>query len=258
MAVVPPRPTPSPGFLQSNLHRLGLWLRWCGPGRIAMFAVGALITAVGGLWLIVTPDPSARGEATTAEAMGYAPVTATEFTLLAPSPPQDTGSEGVSSVDTEETLFVHVVGAVVQPGVYSLLPTSRVIDALAAAGGPLETAQVDAMNLAALVNDGQRLVVPTEAQVRAGQYQVPQEHSSAGVGAPVANAGGRGSSEVRININLAGLEELTGLPGVGPAIAAAIIEDRVARGPFVRVEDLLRVRGIGPAKLEALRSRARV
>jgi competence protein ComEA len=262
MAAVPPRPAPSPRFLEGPLANLRAWLRWFGPGRIALAAAGTVITVVGGLWLIFTPDPPAISQEVSAAARGYEAVTPTDYTLILAPTLQPATSEDFGSSPEQEMVFVHVVGAVAQPGVYTLSSRSRVIDALDAAGGPTDVAQVDAMNLAALVSDGQRLVVPTTDDVRAGRYQVPVTSLSPRPGSPAsgsstANAGSRSTGEGPIDINSAGLEELTALPGVGPAIAAAIVEDRNKRGPFASVDDLLRVRGIGPAKLEALRSRAR-
>jgi competence protein ComEA len=258
MAAVPPRPAASPGLLKGTSASLVAWLRWWGTGRIALATAGAVITLIGGLWLILTPDPAAISGELSAAARGYITVPATEYTLQAPPVMSAAISDPVGSISTEQTVFVHVVGAVVRPGVYALAVTARVIDALEAAGGPTDTAQVDAMNLAALVNDGQRLVVPTVAEVRAGSYHAPTGTLSNSSGSPPAQNGNAEVADRRININAAGPEELMALPGIGPAIAAAIVEDRTARGPFSSVDDLLRVRGIGPAKLEALRSRARV
>ena len=258
MVAVPPRPALSPGFLESSRIRIGAWLRWCGPGRIALILAGTVVTLVGGLWLTLTPDPSSLGEKAKAEARGYAAVAPTEYTLMLPPERQLTPPDTAEHVVGEQIVFVHVVGAVHQPGVYALVVTSRVIDAVQAAGGPTDAAQVEAMNLAALVTDGQRLVVPTAVDVRAGSYQRPDGPAPAGVGTPTTNAVTGTMGDTRININSAGPGELSALPGVGPTIAAAIIEDRNMRGPFASVDDLLRVRGIGPAKLEALRSRARI
>jgi competence protein ComEA len=258
MAAVPPRPAASPGLLKATSASLTAWLRWWGAGRIALAAAGAVMTLIGGLWLILTPDPAAISGELSAAARGYVTVPPTEYTLQVRPVISAAISDPVGSLPTEQTVFVHVVGAVERPGVYALPVTARVIDALEAAGGPTDTAHVDAMNLAALVNDGQRLVVPTLTEVRAGSYQAPTGTSSHGSRSPPAQNGNAAVVDSRININAAGPEELTALPGVGPAIAAAIIEDRAARGSFSSVDDLLRVRGIGPAKLEALRSRARV
>jgi competence protein ComEA len=263
MVVLPPRPGSSPGLLASTRSNAAAWMRWFGVGRIALVVAGSLITIIGGLWLTLTPDPSAASEQAAMErAQSYIAVTPTEFTLQPSMGPVTTHSADRAADLSEPMVFVHVVGAVALPGVYSLPATSRVIDAIAAAGGATSEAQVDAMNLAGLLSDGQRLVVPTVAEVRDGSYQLPvagpPASSPGGTGSRPAATGSANEVDRRIDLNSAGAEELTELPGIGPVTAAAIVEDRIARGPFLRVEDLLRVRGIGPAKLEALRHRARV
>jgi competence protein ComEA len=284
MVGVPPRPALSRSLLQRA--RLGrsprrftdlqframAWLRWVGAGRIVMTVLAAVITVVGGFWLLRTPDPHSIREDALAEARSatYEPVTPTEYTLaLGPNSaggaPASAGTRsdpdmsdpGISDPKESAEIVVHIVGAVVAPGVYALDVEARVIDAVRAAGGPTDQAQLDAMNLAATISDGQRLVVPTVAEVRRGSFQPPAEVSPA----PGASRGVTGNAppgDQRININTAGEEELSRLPGVGPATAAAIVADRIERGPFATVDELIRVRGIGPAKLNALRAQARV
>jgi len=128
-------------------------------------------------------------------------------------------------------ITVHVAGAVASPGVVEVAGDSRVGDALAAAGGVLPEADLTRVNLAAPLADGQQVVVPAASPEGA---------------AAVADDG-------RVRLNLAGAEELEGLPGVGPVLARRIIEYREEHGPFTMVEDLLDVAGIGEAKLAALR-----
>ncbi len=142
---------------------------------------------------------------------------------------------------TVATLHVHVAGAVVQPGLYRVVARSRVADVVEAAGGPTGGADLDRLNLAAPVVDGDRVEVPL-----AGQPLVGPTLPSAPTGRDL------------VDVNQAGLAELQQLPGIGPGLAAAIISDRQEHGPFVGVDDLDRVPGIGPATLERLRPQARV
>ncbi len=276
MVVVPPRPTPSQslrsrlaggyalGALADMWSHLAAWLRWVGVGRIVITAVAVVVTVIGGIWLIRTPDPDSVHEAALAEARSatYEPVTPTEYTLITvPTSPAAVEQDHEDPGHTKRQVIVHVVGAVLAPGVYTLEIGARVIDAVRAAGGPTDQAQLDAMNLAAPTSDGQRLVVPTLAEVRSGAYQAPAvvRAPDSPTSSPTSDSpAGSSSGDSRININTAGEEELTRLPGVGPAIAAAIVADRAQRGPFASVEELIRVRGIGPAKLNALRPQARV
>jgi competence protein ComEA len=128
-------------------------------------------------------------------------------------------------------ITVHVAGAVRVPGLVEVPGGSRVADAIVAAGGVMPGADLQGVNLAAPLADGQQLVVPLEVD-----------------GSP-----GAAAADGRIRINVAGAAELEGLPGVGPVLAQRIVDYRDQHGPFTVVEDLLDVPGIGEAKLEALR-----
>ncbi|MBW6468902.1 MAG: ComEA family DNA-binding protein [Coriobacteriia bacterium] len=151
-----------------------------------------------------------------------------------------------AGVDEQPTpLWVHVAGAVRAPGLYELEPGARVGDALTTAGGTLDDAALDAVNLARLLADGEQVYVPSVEEVEAGV--APPGVAAAGA-APNAAAGGGG-----VDINTATAGELEALPGVGPATAAKIIAEREANGPFAAPEDLMRVAGIGEKKFEALR-----
>jgi competence protein ComEA len=135
-----------------------------------------------------------------------------------------------------EKLFVDVVGAVRRPGVYRLAQGSRVADAVARAGGPTRKAQLDLVNLAARIADGEQIVVPRRGSVGSG----------ASVGAPGASGG-------PVHLNSATLEQLDALPGVGPVTAQKILDYRQEHGAFGSVDELDVIPGIGPARLETLR-----
>ena len=134
-----------------------------------------------------------------------------------------------------QPLRVHVAGAVARPDVYSLPPGAILQDAIAAAGGLQAQADLSRLNLAQPLADGQRIEVPLQVETAAA-------------------SGSRSvTSEGRLKLNSATAPELERLPGVGPVLAQKIIEYREQYGPFQRIEDLLQVDGIGPAKLEGLR-----
>ncbi len=143
----------------------------------------------------------------------------------------------VPSVTAPPPVIVHVAGAVVKPGVYQVPADARLVDAIEIAGGTLAEAEPDRLNLAAPVVDGMQIWVPVEGEV-------VTQHAAAGV---------TGDSSGPINLNTASAEQLDALAGVGPSTAAAIMAYREDNGPFLTVDDLLSVPGIGPAKLEALR-----
>ena len=216
------RPVPP----RSVAERARAWVEWFGIGRLLAASVATVIVCAGGVWLVRTPPPATeaslpRATATTTLAADAAPVAA--------SPPS-----------TPAVALVHVAGAVVEPGVYELAGDARVRDAIVAAGGPTETADWNALNLAAVVGDGIKVYVPSVGE------EVPPSLT-----VPVSPVGGQPAGP--IDVNVASAAELEELPGVGPATAAAIVTERERNGPFLDVEDLDRVPGIGPAKLDALR-----
>lgn len=133
-----------------------------------------------------------------------------------------------SPVPTE--LVVQLDGEVARPGLYRLPSGSRVADAVDAAGGPTEQADLNGLNRARLLRDGDRVSIPPR---------------SAGSATPQAAHG--------VNLNTASAEQLEALPGIGPVLARRIVEYRVRHGPFPRLEELLQVEGIGPKLLQELR-----
>ncbi|WP_309069831.1 ComEA family DNA-binding protein, partial [Microbacterium sp.] len=145
-------------------------------------------------------------------------------------------------------IYVHVDGHVRAPGLYVLPAGSRVVDAIAAAGGFADKAERAAVNLARVVADGEQLVVPEEGALP------PQ----AAAPTPGAGDGAAGAAGGTLDLNSADAAALEELPRIGPAIAQRIIEWRDANGRFTAVEDLLAVPGIGDKMLEALRPLVRV
>lgn len=223
MSELPPRPIPPRSVRESATA----WIRWFGLTRLIATAVAVAVVVGGGWMLVRTPPPSA--EATLPVTSGAAP----PATLAVPSTAAETS-----------TFVVHVAGAVAEPGVYDVRGPARVVDAIEAAGGATAEAQLDALNLAAALVDGERIYVPVIGEIVA----------------PVDDGAADGVDAVTrpIDLNTATPAELEELPGIGPATAAAIFEYREEHGPFASVDDLTEVRGIGPAKLDAIRDLVRV
>jgi competence protein ComEA len=169
------------------------------------------------------------------------------------------GAQGAGDVEmTTETerLLVHVAGAVRRPGVYELLAGARIRDALAEAGGGRARADLDALNLAAKVTDGQQVLVARRARPGTAAptaAAAPGSGATAGTGSAAAGGSSAGAT---VNVNQADATQLEALDGVGPAIAQKIIDWRTQNGPFKTVDDLAQVSGIGPKKLEAMRAQA--
>ncbi len=158
------------------------------------------------------------------------------------------GSRGVEvrlpAPTPQPTLKVYVSGEVAAPGVYVVAPGDRVEDAVVAAGGALWGADLSCVNLAARVRDG-------------SQYHVPSVNDGCtpDVSEPTPDDlpdGVELGQESRIDLNSATAEELQVLPGIGEVKANAIVTYRNEVGPFSSVEEVVEVRGIGPATLEAI------
>ncbi|WP_322858974.1 ComEA family DNA-binding protein [Mycobacterium europaeum] len=172
--------------------------------------------------------------------------------------PRSSASPGAGP---ERPVVVSVVGLVHSPGLVTLAPGARVADALQAAGGAVSGADTIGLNMARPLGDGEQLVVglaPVPGQPAALGSSVASGPTAtskpprAGAGPVKPKAG-----EV-LDLNTASVEDLDGLPGVGPVTAAAIVAWRQANGKFTSVDQLADVDGIGPARLEKLRALVRV
>jgi competence protein ComEA len=139
--------------------------------------------------------------------------------------------------------LVHVAGAVHSPGVYRLREGERIQDAVRRAGGPRTGADLNAINLAAKVADGQQVVVPRRGAAGA---------SAVGTGAA------DGAAQPPVSLNTATAEQLDTLDGVGPATASKILDWRRQHGGFRSIDDLGQIPGIGPKRLAALRGKVQL
>ncbi|MYH00393.1 MAG: hypothetical protein F4011_04450 [Acidimicrobiaceae bacterium] len=215
---------PSPGALAD---RLGV-----SPVTVVVGVLAVAAAAIGGWWALRTPagpDP--------AEILPMAG--SVEIPVPGPSPMPDPGR-----------IVVDVVGAVARPGLHELPATSRVADAVEAAGGLTAEADRMRLNLAEPLSDGSRLWVPAVGE-SAGPEIVP-------VTAGAGDGSRAGAAGAPLNVNIADAAALEELPGIGPALAVAIVEHRRRSGPFATVDELVEVSGIGPVKLEQIRPLATV
>ena len=190
--------------------------------------------------------------------------------LFRPAPEQDGGRKNEKAARGKGGfLLVHVVGKVKRPGLQKLPVGSRIFEAVEACGGTTDAAASNALNLAARVQDGEKIVVGASPQV----LQLPARMEATSIGTADAEMTSRtppesaSSSLIRtkrrttqrkalpaspINLNTASARELEALPGVGPAIANRIVAAR-KDSRFNGLNDLDRVKGIGPKKLEEMR-----
>ena len=160
----------------------------------------------------------------------------------------------VAETPAPSAIAVYVTGEVDNPGVYDLPSDSRAGDALDAAGGASPDADLERVNLAKRLSDGEHVRVPKSGGPPAAAAS-PSPPSSAVPAPPVENARASSSSGYagKIDVNSADAAALETLPGIGPSRARAIIEHRQANGPFTSVDDLTEVRGIGDGILESIR-----
>ena len=220
----------SPGALAD---RLGV-----SAAAVVLGALGVVAAAVGGWWALRPPpgpDPA-------------------EILPMAGAVPIPTPAPPTSSAPEPARIVVDVAGAVVRPGVHELPAASRVTDAIDAAGGFTAGADRIRLNLAEPLVDGARVWVPAVGET-VGPDLVPVIGGSSGGGLA---GGSREDASEPVDINVADAARLEALPGIGPSLAAAIVEHRQRHGPFATVDELVEVSGIGPVKLEQIRPAATV
>jgi competence protein ComEA len=216
----------------------------------------------------VRADPGRAGVIALA-AVGVIAVLVTVFTLVRDKPPPVVSAklppvQMVSSAsptpspapNADEPVVVSVVGLVHKPGLVTLNPGARIADALTAAGGALDGADLIGLNMARRVADGEQIIVgiaaPPGQPTAMGSSISPEPGTAAPADAP-STTGNASAPGGLVDLNMATAEQLDTLPGIGPVTAAAIVAWRDANGRFTSVDQLGDVDGIGPARLEKLR-----
>ena len=215
------------------------------PGRAGVIA----LAVVGVIAVLVTVFTLVRDKAPPVASAKLPPVEMVSSASPTPGPP-----------NAEGPVVVSVVGLVHKPGLVTLAPGARIADALTAAGGALEGADLIGLNMARRVTDGEQIIVGIAAAQASRQRWAarpvpgqprPRRRMPPSPGKPSAPEG-------LVDLNAATVEELDTLPGLGPVTAAAIVAWRDANERFTSVDQLGDVDGIGPARLEKLRELVRV
>ncbi|WP_442545844.1 helix-hairpin-helix domain-containing protein [Arthrobacter sp. KN11-1C] len=215
-------------------------LRWRTPWRVAMLlALPCLLLVVWFLWQSWSGQPTTE------------PVVSSSLAGGTPKAGAESKNDDVNGAserdDGAQLLTVHVAGAVKNPGIVRVPTGARVFDAIAAAGGADPAAELNSLNLAAVVQDAAKIHVPRTGEAAPSQLAGPVGATPTG-----GNTGAGTSAGGKVNLNTATAEELDALPKVGPVLAKRIVEWREQHGPFASVEDLDAVDGVGPKMMETL------
>jgi competence protein ComEA len=240
-------PSPPPFVLPPDSWRARVRAMLAGPGRqgrgLAVVAILALVLA-GVVWLRAQPRPVPADPPGGLDGLPrLGPGTSGP---PAPGGQTDAGAGGQADVGAGGQVAVHVAGRVRRPGLVSLPAGSRVADALAAAGGPAKDADLDRLNLARRLRDGEQVLVLARGAATPGG-RAPGQAGTGGA----AGAGPGSDPAAPLDLNTATLEQLETLPGVGEVTAGRIVAYR-ERQPFRAVADLRQVEGIGERRLAAL------
>lgn len=154
--------------------------------------------------------------------------------------------EILEEVKEKNQIIVHVTGQVKNSGVVSLEEGARVVDAIYSAGGETVDADLNKLNLAYILNDGDKIYVPKKEDSQT-------EYITSGAGENVSSSNAQSSDSKIININTATVDELSTLSGIGKAIAERIVAYRMQNGKFENIEDIKNVTGIGDSKFNNIK-----
>jgi len=167
---------------------------------------------------------------------------------LALNSPSNFSENNIAEKVEVPSVIIHISGAVKNPGVYQLKSTDRVVDAVKIAGGITERANPDAINLAALLKDGQKIIIPYKIS---NQVTVESDKNISKNIEEVYSSSSSPSDQ--ININIADDHTLQSLPGIGPVLSKRIIDYRDQNGLFEVIDDIKNVSGIGEKKFEGIK-----
>lgn len=214
---------------------------------IGVVAVVALVVLIGGVrvaWAVRDSQPAVVVDEPRSTALDPG-----ELSRAAAAEATNEPGRSQEEPVPEAELIVHVAGQVKHPGIVRLAPGDRVADAIEAAGGAGDGADLSSVNLARPVIDGEQVYVPAPGEIP------PAPASGAGAG---GGAGGAGGGATVVDLNTADAAALDTLPGVGPVLAERIVDWRTEHGRFTSVDELAEVSGIGDKLLSQLREKVRV
>jgi competence protein ComEA len=220
---------------------------WRHDARFGVVVLVGVALVAGVIWYRIGVGGTSAGESDAAPAA--VSTTAPSTTLVDPTPTDASAATATGAKGQAATIAVHVAGAVNHPGVVELKAGARVIDAVEAVGGALADGDLDRLNLAAKVTDGQRVYVAKVGQADPGAIG---SSGTAADGDPASDGTSGAATGGKVDLNTATQAQLEELPGIGPTYAQSIIAERQRRGGFTSVNDLRSVRGIGDKRFAEL------
>jgi len=260
---IPPLDTLAPASRRPNRVRLRIGLGAAVVLLLAALLIAVIVTALGpqaGQQSLVPAASGAGGHGAASSGNGSVsgspdPSGSAGTNSGASGPASGAAGSGTSRASPSPgataapVILVHVLGAVLRPGLFELPVGARVVDAVSAAGGFTAAADPAGTNLARPLADGEQVYLPAIGETVPGGVAGSGGTGGSGTG----SSGGSGLPAVKVNLNRATAAELDALPRIGPAMAQRIVDYRSANGPFAAIEDLRNVTGIGDKTFEALK-----
>ena len=167
-------------------------------------------------------------------------------------------NDTIENEENKEKIAVHITGEVKKKGIIYLNKGQRIADAIEKAGGTTKNANIDKVNLAYVLEDGQKIYIPNKNEKNEEKEYITQDSGENiivedGNGFNKDNSNSKEGEKSKVNINTANQTELETLPGIGPSLAQRIIEYRNENGEFEKIEDIQNVKGIGDAKYNTIK-----
>jgi competence protein ComEA len=247
------RPRPPSRLRQALADRLPAAVRGAavdpalrGALGLGLVALVAALAALGLAWRSA-PQPVAAGGPPAVQAAPVVHGASGAAPVVGSSVPPTIGGAAATAATSGPALVVDVAGKVRRPGVVSLPAGSRVADALAQAGGAIPGTDTSALSLARKLVDGEQILVTGEPGTAPPPAAATSSAAAASAGPPGASATGDASAapSAPLDLNAATVDQLDGLPGVGPVLAGRILEYRTAHNGFTSVDQLREVKGLG-------------
>ena len=179
----------------------------------------------------------------------------TDINTIETSEENNTNEQEKVNITTK--IMIYITGQVKNPGIYELQENSRIKDAIEEAGGLKETADITDINLATILQDEDKITIPSKEEKNQNNVQSKTTEKSQNTNSLATNATTK-TQNTKVNINTATQTELETLPGIGPSTASKIVSYRKENGKFKNIEEIKKVSGIGDSKFEKIKELIKV